>query len=148
MEKNAAKKGSPRTSNTPWLIAGGILLLALIILPIYGRVREDSQRQTRRAVAESYVTDVALEAPPVHVMASEGPQERLRRLGLQEPPQANALRAPSQRMDATRPPQWSEPLAMPSADPEPPDPWTAPPVTVDPERKPRGRGVRRRSIDD
>lgn len=94
------------------------------------------------------LTDVAPSPPLVDVTAQESPVHLRQRLG----PTTSDLGAdrilPSHVMNERRPPQWTTLLAAPLADPQPPDPFTPPPILVDPRRVPDPPGLQRRKIGE
>lgn len=92
----------------------------------FSQVLVDSNRSTLR----DSVTDVA---PPQHSLG------KIRRRAIPTSTEVTTdekdrVRLLKKVIDDERPFQWSNPLALPVADPEPPDLSIAPPVKVDPKR--------------
>ena len=81
------------------------------------------------------LTAMAPLPPVVNVSAEEHPSQRLKRLNPEPAPQyAREVKLPK---DLTAPRQWTKPLALPAIPGEPPDPFTPPPIKVNPERTPQ-----------
>jgi hypothetical protein len=85
------------------------------------------------AQAQEPLTDVAGPPPVVDVKADENPQARLKALGLDTLPAVDKGKQPSDVMDLAHPPQWTQTIAAPGA-PQPPDPFKAPPMAINPMR--------------
>ncbi len=87
---------------------------------------------------ERPLTAVARPAPKVDVSVKEHPRERIQEMKLSDGPQKAVKRTlPEDVMDLKGPPQWTEPIAMPAIPEEAPDPFTAPPIKVNPARLPQ-----------
>lgn len=140
-----------RTGKVGWMAAGGALFVGLVIAPIFAlwpAADGETPDAAAKTMRDANVLDMELTEPSVTVAPEDGPRERSRSLGLDAVPKGlTGIEGP--HMQPARPPQGTDPLAMPLLDPEPPDPFTAPPIEVDPERQPAEKdGARRRSIDD
>lgn len=127
------------------LVAAAFLVLAIAV------VMTALQQPPRRTLEPAApLTDVAGPAPQVSVSPMEQPHVRRadvpppgQQPGISSrtsPPASQVPEAPPARVvlpslmpDPAHPPQWTKPLALPSK-PSPPDPFTPPPMAVDPER--------------
>ncbi len=100
-------------------------------------VHSDSEKK-ELGVKKEPLTHVAPQPKAVKVTAEESPQQRLKVLQLDDPPQ-KALKVilPKNEMNLKNPPQWSEPVALPKVPTNAPDPAEAPAIKVDPRRKPQ-----------
>ena len=87
--------------------------------------------------AEPPLTDIAPEPPVVDVRADEHPTERIKRMNLGVPPQYTKPVKLPRNMNLQRPPRWNKTLASPAVPKEAPDPFTPPPIKVDPRRRPQ-----------
>lgn len=99
------------------------------------RRKIDEARETEEAPqAEMPLTDIAPPPPVVNVSADEHPRERLKRMDLDMPPQYKRDVKLPPNTDIENPPRWNETIASPKIPAEAPDPFTAPPIKVDPRR--------------
>lgn len=135
---------SPRTTRRTVFL--GLLLLltvlgSLLVLTIIGDEPGYSDLEDRFGMT-SESTPAPRPAP--QMVPGEGPGARLERLGLTPEPRVNQQRLPTPTIDLSSPPQWTEPLALPEADPTPPDPYTEPPMVVDPHKRSIPETPRRR----
>ncbi len=122
-------------------LAAIVLVLAGVWIPsLQTTQREPSppDLEPPAQVKRAPLTDIAPEPPPL----AEPPQ---RRTDLDLPPLEAPTVLPPQDMDVRNPPQWTTPIALPAAYPSPPDPFTPPPIKVDPKRKPKPE-IQRRTL--
>ncbi len=96
------------------------------------------QQQEPPQKVQEPLTDVAPPPPAVDVRADEGPEARLKALGLDKlpelPAEPNRLPPGWTKEMVANPPQWTTIIAMPSDKPMPPDPFKAPVIAMNPER--------------
>jgi hypothetical protein len=111
-----------------------VAFLLLLVLP--GFLQEDPAPK-KPSVREQQLETYSEPQPPAPLR--EPPRDVHRR----ELPPELAVQAPTQQVMRVLPPnadrlnpQWTKPLAMPVKDPVPPDPFTPPPISVDPSRRP------------
>lgn len=126
-------------------ISGRWLLAVLIALAVVAGFALDGDETSEQDLADRLgrTSESATELPPApDVDASEAPDVRLRDLGLGEAP-ARSPRQEPDLLDPRQPPQWTEPLALPAADPEPPDPLERPPMEIDPSQRSSADTARR-----
>lgn len=120
------------------------LLLTIVALPAAHHLLASPQTPPatppapERTPEPAPLTVVAPAPRAVDAGAHESPARRLRQMNLGPPPQDGIewRLPPATVMDVTQPPQWTRPLALPLAQPQPPDPFETPPLAVDPQRVP------------
>jgi len=120
-----------------WLL----VLSAMGLCVVSVVVTEALEPPRHHATATAPLTELAGKAPVVDVRPEEAPHQAPNPLRAQPPrntPERLATSvsddvSPSLMPDPTHPPQWTQPLAVPSP-PSPPDPFEPPPVFVDPTR--------------
>lgn len=98
------------------------------------QLRRQEERKARETAPEPPLTDIAPPPPAVDVQAEEHPKKRLAVMGLEPPPQMNRQGVRPTMMDPAQPPRWNETLADPPPPDAVPDPFTPPPMVVNPER--------------
>jgi len=111
-------------------------LLTLIVV-VFGWLVHELRRVPARTGSREPLTDIAakgdsmtVDAPWRRAAAENGHVVENQPAQVAPP----AKRVPPRAMpDPTHPPQWTKPLAVPTA-PKPPDPFVPPPIAVDPER--------------
>ena len=82
--------------------------------------------------------DSAKDIRKPEVTAEENPVVRLKKMNLGKTPQEKMERVlPKSEIDPKKPPQWTKVIARPAVPGEPPDPFVAPPIKVDPKRTPQ-----------
>ncbi len=99
---------------------------------------EEAREQQDTPQAKMPLTDVAPPPPVMDVSAAEHPAERLRQMKLGETPQEKykqRAKLPT-NMNLEHPPEWTETLAAPAIPTQSPDPFTKPPIKVNPKRLP------------
>ncbi|MDM8550400.1 hypothetical protein QUF72_09990 [Desulfobacterales bacterium HSG2] len=99
--------------------------------------REHASKQEPMKEKKQVLPLTAMAPPPpvVNVSAEEHPTQRLKRLNPAPAPQyARKAQLPK---DLTARRQWTKPLALPAIPGEPPDPFTPPPIKVNPKRTPQ-----------
>lgn len=102
-----------------------------------------ADRQIPPATNQAATSSLAPEPKQVQVSADEGPGKRLEALQLAPPPQKSVPAVlPKSGIDTKNPPQWTPTLALAPAQPTPPNPFTEPPMAVNPERQPPAPGPR------
>lgn len=97
-----------------------------------GTTSQKSKKSTpsRRNSQFKALTDVA------PAQRNVNPESRnLDDLDLEPTPQPQGIEPDG--FDVQNPPSWTKPLAKPNLNPTPPDPFTAPPIKVDPRRLPK-----------
>lgn len=100
-------------------------------------INNDRLQENRNNREVASLTDMAPEPPHVGVLDEEHPIKRLEQMGLPEAPQYSLQRKMSEKIpNSSNPPQWTETIASPSDTKERPDPFTPPPIKVDPRRRP------------
>ena len=113
----------------------GAFLGALVIPIILSKGPSQTEQEPQR--------ETAVQEPDKETRAALPPRDPPEDVRRRELPPELAVPAPAQQVMRTLPPdsdklntQWTEPLAMPVKDPVPPDPFTSPPIAVDPARRP------------
>lgn len=117
------------------LVVGCVLgaLVSAVLVPLIERPKTDSHAPP----AAKTVKRTASDPPP----PLRDPPKDVRRRVVEAPQPAAAdtqqVVRPALPPEGTNlTPQWTQPLAMPAKHPIPPDPFTPPPMAVDPARKP------------
>ncbi|MCP4113710.1 MAG: hypothetical protein GY749_50650 [Desulfobacteraceae bacterium] len=135
-----------------WRIYPAVCLLMIIVLlgGYFSTIKKDTnhyinepadsmtQEKSSKAQPVLPLTAVAPTPPEINVTVEEGPERRFEQLKTDPAPQfKKEVRLPKDVAKSESPPQWTKPLAMPVIPREAPDPFTAPPIKVNPERIPQ-----------
>lgn len=100
--------------------------------------QEASDTKSASESAADNISEPSLKAQPhppyrqdAPILADEGPRQRRSKLDLPPTPQENQTTiSPTEETDV----QWTKPLAVPDAPKPSPDPFTTPPMKVNPKR--------------
>jgi hypothetical protein len=156
-------KKRPLKQKKAYIIIGSVLIIMLVLggyaanqyfyksktVSKSGKISGNTDNEKKGLeVKEDLLTNVAPSPRAVKVTAKESPQQRLKELQLDDPPQKKLkVILPKDGMNLRNPPQWSLPVALPKVPTDAPDPKKAPAIKVDPRRK-RQKDVPRLSIGE